>query len=84
MDQWFSRGGVYRNWGRGVTCRDGTVKVVSWSNNSPQAPVPGWATWSIGIDITERKRAEERLRESEAMARAVQNATTEAIILIDP
>jgi PAS domain S-box-containing protein len=53
-----------------VTCKkrpfetgDGPrVKTIAWSNISEQFPIPGWSTWSIGIDITERKRAEEALR----------------------
>ena len=34
-------------------------------------------------DITERKQAEEALRQSEEMARAILNATTESVLLLD-
>jgi len=48
------------DWGWRVTCKDGTVKEVSWLNLAPQVPIPGWANWGIGIDVTDRRRAEER------------------------
>ena len=40
-------------------------------------------TVSIQRDITERKRAQEALHESEVTARALLNATTDAVLLID-
>ena len=39
-------------------CKNGQVRVIAWSNISKDFPVPGWASWAIGIDITEHKQAE--------------------------
>ena len=39
--------------------KDGTPRVITWSNVSEQIPIREWTTWAIGIDITERKRFEE-------------------------
>ncbi|MBO0351686.1 PAS domain S-box protein, partial [Phormidium pseudopriestleyi FRX01] len=51
-----------RNHGRArewqITCKDGTIKTVAWSNISSRFPIASWAGWGIGIDITERKQAE--------------------------
>ena len=48
-----------------MTNKDGSVKTVAWSNISKHCPIPGWASWGIGMDVTGLKRAEEALRESE-------------------
>jgi PAS domain S-box-containing protein len=52
--------GYYRNWETEATTKDGRRRVINWSNISPRFPVPGWTNWAVGIDITERKLAEER------------------------
>ncbi|HJT19303.1 MAG TPA: chemotaxis protein CheB [Nitrospira sp.] len=49
------------DWEWRITAKDGTIKLVSWLNLAKQAPIAGWTEWGIGIDITERRRAEERL-----------------------
>jgi signal transduction histidine kinase/DNA-binding response OmpR family regulator/HPt (histidine-containing phosphotransfer) domain-containing protein len=41
-----------------ITCKDGSIKTVAWSNISSRFPIASWAGWGIGIDITERKQAE--------------------------
>jgi len=55
------RGDKYRHWEGKMICKDGTVKTVLWSNISDQFPIPGWAAWDIGMDITQLKRAGEML-----------------------
>lgn len=47
-----------------LTCRDGTVKSIAWSNCSMAFPVSGWSSWSIGVDVTQRKDAELQARQS--------------------
>jgi PAS domain S-box-containing protein len=72
-----------RVWERQVTCKGGETRWIAWSNVSQRASVPGWSTWGVGIDVTERKRAEDQLRRSGAAARAILDATVESVILID-
>jgi len=53
----------FRDLEQEITCKDGSTRVISWSNISEQFPIPGWFTWAVGVDITERVRAERKLRE---------------------
>ena len=54
----------FRDFERDIKCRDGSFKTVSWANISNQVPIPGWHQWAVGVDITERKRAEEQIKAS--------------------
>ena len=47
------------NWELDVARKDGTRATTSWSSISHNYPVPGWANWGVGIDVTDRKKAEE-------------------------
>jgi PAS domain S-box-containing protein len=64
MAEWDRRGEGYRGWEWDMTCKDGSRRTVAWSNVSSRAPVPGWSTWGVGIDVTDRKLAEEKLTAS--------------------
>ncbi|MEC4983762.1 MAG: PAS domain S-box protein [Oscillatoria sp. PMC 1068.18] len=66
MAEWANLGNNYRNWELDITTKDGSIKTISWSNLSEEVPIPGWATWGIGVDVTDRKQAETKLRRSKA------------------
>jgi len=55
-------GNNFRNLEWDITCKDGSLRTILWSNISEKYPIPGWCSWAIGTDITERKVAEEMLR----------------------
>lgn len=63
MAAWAERGHNYRNWEWDITCKDGSVRTVSWSNLSDLFPVPGWASWGIGVDVTDRTQAQRTLQD---------------------
>ena len=44
-----------------VSCKDGSIRCISWGFRSS-----GPHTWAYGIDMTERRQAEEKIRISEA------------------
>ena len=46
--------GDHRDWEWEHTAKDGRKLIVAWSNLSNTFPVDGWATWGIGVDVTER------------------------------
>lgn len=67
MARWQALGNNYRGWEWDFTCKDGRVRTIAWSNISDQFPIPGWAFWGIGVDVTERKQAEAVLRQTQKM-----------------
>lgn len=66
-----------------ITCKDGTQKVISWSNIADVVPIEGWNSWAVGIDVTKRKRIERVLRESEARYRDMFENNQAVKLLID-
>ncbi|MGB3693782.1 MAG: PAS domain S-box protein [Spirulinaceae cyanobacterium] len=73
MSQWQKKEKNYRSWEWEMTAKDNSVRTVAWSNISDQFPIPGWESWSIGVDITERKRAENLLEEQKQTLKALLN-----------
>jgi PAS domain S-box-containing protein len=60
-----------------LTTKAGVQRVIAWSDVSQQYPVPGWQGWAIGIDMTERRQAEEALRRAqELLERRIAERTT--------
>ena len=53
--------GDHRSWEWRLQTKDGSERFVEWSNISGQFPIPGWSSWGLGVDVTERKRAEEAI-----------------------
>jgi signal transduction histidine kinase/PleD family two-component response regulator/HPt (histidine-containing phosphotransfer) domain-containing protein len=73
----------YRDRETEIICKDGTIKTVVWSNISDRFPIPGWAGWGIGVDITKRKLAETTLeREYQQLRDIIKNAPI-AIAMLD-
>jgi PAS domain S-box-containing protein len=62
----------FRNLETTITCKDGSQKVISWSNVSSLYPIEGLSLWAVGVDITKRKMAEENLK----------NITTELLSIV--
>ncbi|MFB2935838.1 PAS domain S-box protein [Aerosakkonemataceae cyanobacterium BLCC-F154] len=58
MKKWAEFGNNYRNWEWDLVSKNGEIKTIAWSNISQEFSVPGWSGWGVGIDITERKKAE--------------------------
>jgi PAS domain S-box-containing protein len=54
----------YRDLETAPLAADGTPRVCSWSNFSADIRIPGLPVWGVGIDVTERKRTEEALRQA--------------------
>ena len=48
-----------------ITCKDGGKRTILWIHQSATYPIPGWADWGIGIDVTEQRAAKLALEKSE-------------------
>ncbi len=78
LAEWKTRGNNYRNWEWDLVAKDGTIKTIAWSNISDELPVAGWPSWGVGVDVTERVRAEAALRRAnEELERRVEERTAE-------
>lgn len=71
MTELAQRGYNYRDWEWGLTTKAGEQRTIAWMCISEQVPIPGWDTWTVGVDVTERKRLEEQLRASEEQLRTL-------------
>ena len=52
----------YRGLEWGLTCKNGETRTISWFNISGAFPIAGWFSWAVGVDVTERRHAEQELR----------------------
>ncbi len=59
----------FRDWEARVACADGSVRTVSWFNISGSFPIPGWASWGMGVDVSDRARGRESLEQALARER---------------
>lgn len=54
-----------------LRAKDGSERIIAWSSTSTEHPLPGWASWAIGVDVTARRQAERQLEESLALLSAL-------------
>ncbi|MEL6398576.1 MAG: PAS domain S-box protein [Cyanobacteria bacterium J06626_4] len=66
MNAWKERGNNYRDWEWPLTCKDGGQRIIAWSTLSDLFPIPELGVWCVGVDVTDRRRAEDALRRSES------------------
>ena len=71
VEQMKLRSGNYRDWEWTLTCKDGSERVVAWSNISRFFPIEGWAEWGVGIDVTQWRRSEQELKRAVAANQAL-------------
>lgn len=67
-----------------VVTADGDERIIEWHNTILRDDGDIIGTLSSGLDITERKRAEEAVRDNEQRLEALVEATTEGVYRISP
>ena len=83
LQEWQPRTDNYRDRELTLTAKNGDTKTIAWSSISDRVSVPGWATWRCGIDVTERIRAAERLRNSEERYSELVEGTKDLVTRVD-
>ncbi len=84
LAEWRARGDDYRNWAWTLAAKDGSPRTIEWSNLSDRVAMAEWPNWQVGVDVTERNRAEEAVRRNEELFRAVVEDQTELIVRWKP
>jgi PAS domain S-box-containing protein len=67
----------YRDLETTIMAADGGMRVCSWSNFSADVQIPGLPVWGVGMDVTDRRRAEDELRQAKEAAEAASRAKDE-------
>jgi len=81
--RWYSLDEEENYWETRVMCKDGQLRTLAWSSVSKQFPVPGWHTWHLGQDITQRKQSDQLFRENEALLASVFSVAQLGVCLTD-
>ncbi len=67
-----------------LTSKDGRERIISWSNISTDIPIPRWASWAIGIDVTDEKLMEEALQAERSQLLSIFDSIDALIYVVDP
>jgi PAS domain S-box-containing protein len=60
LETWKLNDNHYHNLEFSLRCKNGQMKIISWSSIFADVLVSDWEICSVGIDVTERKRTAER------------------------
>lgn len=82
LREW-KRGAPFRDLHWNVTCKDGSERTIAWSCVAQRVPIQGLAHWAVGIDVTERARAEEALQRRERELNAIVSNSPDIINRVD-
>jgi PAS domain S-box-containing protein len=78
------KGEVIEGFETSIRCKDGERKIISWnSRNLLNETKEVIGSIAVGSDVSERRRAEEKLRESEEQLRAIFETAQDSIFIKD-
>lgn len=81
MEKWNSREeNVIRNWDMEVTCKDGNMRIISWTVRYRENPIiEDINHWAVGLDVTSEVIAMRALKMSEEKFRLISKSTNDAL-----
>ncbi|MFW5857028.1 MAG: PAS domain S-box protein, partial [Planctomycetota bacterium] len=82
-EEWQAAGGVFRDKEITLQAKDGSERTVVWTNLSSSFSFTERDTWAIGVDITERKRAEEAVQQAKARLEATLESIGDGFFSLD-
>ncbi len=56
--------------------KNGEKRVVTWFDTYHKIKIPGWASWGLGLDITEQKEAQDQLSFQSLILDQIQDCVT--------
>lgn len=62
--EWARGDDAYRDREMLIRGKDGIERAIAWSSVAGAFPVPGWASWVIGSDVSQRRGMEADLRQA--------------------
>ena len=78
------KGEKIRDFETTITCKNGETRIISWYlRNLTDEDGKPIGSVALGLDVTEQKRTQEELKESEEKLRSITNAARDAIVLLN-
>lgn len=67
------RGRLFYQWELPLQAKDGTTKIISWTNISDQVQLLGNCNWAIGIDVTHDRQVSHELAQKNSILAGITN-----------
>jgi len=77
------RGQDHRDLESRLTCKDGSERIIAWSDISRQYPLPGWKAWRIGVDMSQRLLVEQAVIQAKQEWESTFDSVPDPILLLD-
>jgi two-component system cell cycle sensor histidine kinase/response regulator CckA len=77
------RGQDHRDLESRLSCKDGSEKIVAWSDISRQYPLPGWKAWRIGVDMSQRLLVEQAVIQAKQEWERTFDSVPDPILILD-
>ncbi len=77
-------GDGYRHRERRLRCKDGSYKIIAWSDVSRHYPLSGWRSWNVGVDQSEREHIERKVIQAKKEWESTFDSVPNLIAVLSP